>query len=297
MAREIRRWGPLFLTIGALIALALFLVPTPKRVEAATYSNPHWSNSSSSPACAGCPCPPCPRPSEYASVKDDEPYLCGVGWRTGSLVAYFPMIDSVQETGNLEFGIRWDGDISGATQVGNSCVLSFEHTVEYEELNPNDPDGNGGHEVCWRRPDGLIVTYDWDGTDYSTTDCSVRHDLTTNGSGNYVLTDQFGNEMVFDSNGMPDAYNDRNGNALDFTYNSSYQITGLTDTRGKTYSFSHNADGFLEVHPGCRRQPVGSWLRHERQPDHDRHAEHDAPDERYYVHAELRRLRSPDEHR
>ena len=73
----------------------------------------------------------------------------------------------------------------------------------------------------------------------------VTDALTTDTSGNYVLTDKWGNSWNFDPNGLPDSFTDRNGNLDDYTYSGSYQITGWTDERGKAYSFTRNSNNFV----------------------------------------------------
>ncbi len=237
MARQIRRYGPFVVVLAVLVGVAALLVPAPRVAEATTYSSPFWSNTSPQQECAGCWCPPCPRPALWSAEN--------VNWVTTELVFTYDLCRLRGVGGDFPISLSWRSYRSGMTQVGNGFILSFEHTVEYDELDPEDPDGNGGHQIHWRDSSGLVVTYDWDGTDYSTQDCSVHHTLTSPSSGIYKLTDKYGAEMLFDANGMPDKYTDRNGNELDFTYNSSYQITGLTDTRGGSFSFDHNADGFL----------------------------------------------------
>ena len=86
MSRQIRRFGPLFLTVGALVALALFLVPLPRSAEATSYSGPNWSNNSPSPECGGCNYEPCIRPELFDLDPDQDawPYCrLWAGWRTG----------------------------------------------------------------------------------------------------------------------------------------------------------------------------------------------------------------------
>jgi len=179
--------------------------------------------------------------------------------RTGELFVDLNLFRTPGVLGGNVFALRWRSEVSGLTQTGLGMLPSWEHTVEKVILNSQNPEGNGGHEVRWRRPDGLLVTYDWDGTAYSTLDCSIHDTLSKNGSGNYVITGKWGATKLFDANGMPDKYTDRNGNVLDFTYNSSYQWTAFTDDRGRTYTIHHDADGFIDYidDPASRRWSFG----------------------------------------
>ena len=147
--------------------------------------------------------------------------------------------------GTEGMGVMWRSYLSGVTQVGRGAILSFENTVEKEILISGNPNGNGGHQVIWRKPSGLAVVFDWDGSDYSTSDCSVKETLTTTGSGAYLLTGKYDDTMLFDANGMPDLYTDRNGNTVNPTYNGSLQLTGYAGTRGKNAAVAQDGDGFL----------------------------------------------------
>ena len=40
-------------------------------------------------------------------------------------------------------------------------------------------------------------------------------------------------------------YEDANGNTDTYTYNSSYELTGVTDDRGLTYTIGTNSDGYI----------------------------------------------------
>ena len=75
------------------------------------------------------------------------------------------------------------------------------------------------------------------------------HDLTITfvqkGSGNYRLTDKWGNRTDFDAQGCPAAAVDRNANTDTLTYNGAYQMTGYTDDRGKSYTPSSNSRGYM----------------------------------------------------
>nr|MDJ0523355.1 hypothetical protein [Planctomycetota bacterium] len=250
MSRQIRRFGPYFLLFATLIGLSMLLVPTPRMAEATTYSTPFYSNNSPSPECAACClCPPCPRPAEWVEYSVHDGYGgCRLGFsaRTGEVRGLFPICRFPGRVQSFDVFIMTRSYLSGGTQVGGDAILSFEHTVEEEIIDTGDPDSEGGTEITWRPPFGLPVLYYTDGSGgYATDDCSVHHTLSSPNSGIYKLTDKYGNTMLFDANGMPDTFSDRNGNDLEFTYNSSYQITGLTDTRGQTWSFSHNTAGFL----------------------------------------------------
>ena len=235
MAQQLTRLSPWILTASLLLGVALLLSPG-GQAGAATYTDPFWSNTSSEPEVA--PSPGTPRPDEWSAE--------GVNYRTGSLRLFFGLFETPRKVGTNRFYLTWRSDISGATQVGNGMVLSFEHSLRKVILDSGDPNGSGGHEAVWLRPDGLEVVFDWDGSDYSTSHAGVHDLLTVDLSGDYVLTDKWGGERKFDqSTGMLDTSTDRNGNVFDPDYDGSYQLTGLTDDRDQSYSTSYNTDGFL----------------------------------------------------
>lgn len=251
MAREIRRFGPFVIAFAVVFGIAALLLPPLRTVHATSYSTPHFGSTNPSPPCASCQEECYPKPAEYRWYDGDDWFDFGYSRRTGELKVHVAIHSEPGVASDLDVGICYSSYMSGGTQVGNGCVLSFEYTVEKEVLNPGDPDGSGGHAVYLRQPDGIIVTFDWDGTAYVAT-CCVTDTLTVNGSGSYELTSKHGDVMSFDANGMPSSYTDRNNNTLAFTYNSAYQITDMVGTRGGDWDFAHNTDGFLSeiTNPG-----------------------------------------------
>ena len=249
MARQMRRFGPFIIVFAVVFGIsALFLTPPREAHATVTYSDPYWSSNSPSPPCASCQEDCSPKPPEYSIIPFGNPYLIRGKFsnRTGELAMTFPVARQPGKLHDFVFAIHHYSWLDGGTQVGNKAILSFEHTVEKVILYEPDPDASGGHEVLWRQPNGVIVTWDWDGSVYSTQDCSVTETLVVNGSGKYVIEDKWGNLMEFDSNGMPSLFTDRNGNEMTFTYNGSLQLTDLDDTRGGDWDFGHNASGYLD---------------------------------------------------
>ena len=238
MAQQIRRFGPWILALGVIVALAVVLVPGPEYSHAANYADPYWDNDSTSQECGACSGCGCPRPAEWSPE--------GVSYRTGELVWDHHVLSFPGVLGNFSISLRWRSMINGTTQLGNSVLPSWETTAEYIEIDSIDPDSDGGHKVLVRRPTGRIDEFTWNGTAYDSDSCAITDDLTTDGgTGDYILTDKYGNEIQFDSNGMPDIYEDRNGNQIDLDYNGSLELTEITDTRGKTYTITTDAGGYI----------------------------------------------------
>ena len=151
MARQIRRFGPFIVVFAVVFGIsALFLTP-PESAAAATYTDPWWSNTSSSPECAACAGCGCPWPDEWSPE--------GVSYRTGDMIRSFDLFTTPKMNGHNHFGLLWRATIDGATQVGNGMVLSFEHTVEENIINAGDPDAYGGTEVYWRDGCGAYRSY------------------------------------------------------------------------------------------------------------------------------------------
>ena len=221
----------------ALLALGVAVALQPRPASAANYSDPWWTLASASPECL-CDTCGCEGPSEWT-----EP---GVSVRTGELRWHFPLFSTPGMVETHEFSLLHRSTISGRTQFGQGVIPAFFPTAQKVILDANNPNGNGGHKVVLRLETGQVAEFLWGGSSYSTTACSFHSTLTKNGSGNSVLTDLHNNAWVFDSNGMPDTYTDRNGNVLDWTFNGSLQWTGLTDDRGRTYTVHSNTAGYID---------------------------------------------------
>ena len=221
----------------ALLALGVTVALQPRPASAANYSDPWWTLASASPECP-CDTCGCEGPSEWT-----EP---GVSVRTGELRWHFPLFSTPGMVETHEFSLLHRSTISGRTQFGQGVIPGFFPTAQKVVLDANNPNGNGGHKVVLRLETGQVAEFLWGGSSYSTTACSFHSTLTKNGSGNSVLTDLHNNAWVFDSNGMPDTYTDRNGNVLDWTFNGSLQWTGLADDRGRTYTVHSNTAGYID---------------------------------------------------
>jgi len=247
--------------VVAVFVVLVLLGVIHRLAVAAPYTNPFWSNASSSAESA------VPHVADLAMVQEGNKCRsdsCGefrVDVRTGELFWDHFMFDTRGVEGDHVFALRWRSMISGSTQVGRQMLPSWETTVKYVVLVPLNPTGNGGHRVDVRRPSGRIDAFTWNGTAY-VAPSGVFDTLTTNGSGNYVLTTKQGFSKTFDANGMPAADDTPNGNTDTWTYNSSYQWTGLTDDRGKTYSISSNGSGYITsiTDPASRTWTLGYSL-------------------------------------
>lgn len=104
-------------------------------------------------------------------------------------------------------------------------------------------------------PDGNIVIYGYGGTAGQlyfhntgsgfTSPAGVKATLVKLGSGQYTLTvNSSGEKYTFGNSisaGLLVSDADRNGNAITFAYNSSAQLTGITDTQGRQYTLAYNA--------------------------------------------------------
>ena len=219
-----------------LVALVPILLLSHGRAEAAPYADPWWTSNSPSPECA-CESCGCERPSEWYQ---------GVSVRTGELALTIPLFSTPGLHGEHEFSLRFRSMNTGVSEFGRGMLASWQHTMHTVIVNAGNPNAAGGHYAEWRRPDGLLVTFTWDGSVYSTTDCDIHDVLTKNGSGNYVLTDKLGGTKQFDVNGMPDLDTAPTGATMDWTYNASLQWTALTDDRSRTYSVHHDGNDYVD---------------------------------------------------
>jgi len=227
----------LFTLLFCGIGISILIV---REVRAAPYSNPFWTNNSSSPESA------IEMVADLAMVREAVPSTAAgsrisVDARTGEL---FYDLELMRMPGVVEdnvFAIRWRSMLSGSTQVGNGMIPSWETTAKYVVINVGNPTGAGGHMVEIRRPTGRIDEFVWDGSEYDSPS-DVFDDLTAGGGGTYTLADRWGGYILFNSDGMPTNIVDRNGNADILTW-ISYQMTGFQDDRGKSYTISTNGAG------------------------------------------------------
>ena len=198
------------------------------------FTNSWWQNNSSNPECF-CDSTCCEKPAELIQEASNGGTRVLVSARTGELVVRHFLFDV---PGKLE---PWVGSMefrsmrSGMSQVGNRWVMGHDISVQ-----------TSGSTKYVRLPNGLILTYVQSGGVWSSTDCLNTMSLAQNGSGQDVLEDKYGNTWTFNSYGQLDSYTDATGNnTLDYTFNASYRWTGLTDTRGKSFTISANSDGFI----------------------------------------------------
>jgi RHS repeat-associated protein len=69
-----------------------------------------------------------------------------------------------------------------------------------------------------------------------------RYDrIVKNGSGTYTLTEKDGREYKFNAHNDIERIEDRNGNAITFGYDGSYQLTGITDDLNRTITLSYDS--------------------------------------------------------
>jgi YD repeat-containing protein len=91
---------------------------------------------------------------------------------------------------------------------------------------------------------GRRDTYTYSSGSYLT---PFQHDTTmTVGSSTTTISDRFGNVTTYDSTGKRVSRADRYGNTLTYTYTGD-QLTGLTDTLGRSYSMSYDSTGRLSA--------------------------------------------------
>ncbi len=230
---------PILLVVSlAVLAVGLVLASRPAPAHAATYASPHWTVSAAGgiqeKVCSGCGCE---MPSAIV-----EP---GVSVLTGELVLDIPFATYRTMHGDRGLSVRYRSMISGHTEFGVGMIPSWMTTVEETILNVGNPLANGGHTALVRLPTGHAVEFIWGGSSYSTTDCCFHDTLTKNGSGRYLLTALDGSTKLFDANGMPDVFTDSNGNADDYTYNSSLQCTGWTSACGLTTTLTHDSNNWV----------------------------------------------------
>ncbi|MCA9316687.1 MAG: hypothetical protein KDB73_14475 [Planctomycetes bacterium] len=74
----------------------------------------------------------------------------------------------------------------------------------------------------------------------------LHHDtsLVVGGGGGRTITDRFGKVTTVDSSGYCTSVADRYGNTISYTW-SSDKLTGITDTRGQSYTLAYGTDGRL----------------------------------------------------
>ena len=240
LQQELSTRRPYVALIVLMVLGVLLSVLFQERAEAAPYVNPFWANNSASPETA------------IAHIANLAMSPEGVDMRTGELFwdhFLFRMPGVLQDK---VFSLRWRSMIGGSSQLGNGILPSWEITAKYVLLIPGNPNGPGGHAYDMRSSYGRIDRHTWNGAIY--TKAADVFDTITVAGGLVTLTTKWGYGMIFDALGMPNKQDDPNLNRDLFTYNAQYQITGLTDDRGKLYTFARNANGYLTtITDGCSR--------------------------------------------
>jgi len=182
-----------------------------RQAIAAPYVNPFWANNSPSQESAICEVASRAMACESAKCGTGS---CGTGCagcgrccdvtvdvRTGELFWDKVLLTTPGVVEDNVFSIRWRSMIGGASQLGQGMLPSWETTAQYVLLNPGTPNGVNGHRVDIRRPSGRVDTFMWNGTAYTAP--SDVFDTLTTVSGNYRLTDKWGNRIDFDARGCP----------------------------------------------------------------------------------------------
>lgn len=93
--------------------------------------------------------------------------------------------------------------------------------------------GDGRQELFNKNPDGS----------YSSALPRLRQTLRKLANGTYELRDRFGTIRRFSAEGLLSAIADRNGNALQISYDSTGFVTAITDASGRVISFTKGANG------------------------------------------------------
>ncbi|MFM8301347.1 MAG: hypothetical protein ACKN99_02295, partial [Gemmatimonadota bacterium] len=228
------------LVLGPL-ALLLVLLVRPGAVQANSYTMPYWTNGSGNLECGPQPCPPCQTVSIYD--MNDTNLLSG-GWRLPITIATGPL-----RLGSMDLGILYRSEIEGESQLGNQWIPSWEYTVQKTVVNSGSPESNGGHYATVNYPCGFVGIFDWNGSVYVARSCGVTDTLgrPTGVTGPYQLTTKLGDEINFTLGGLPASREDSHGNTITYTYNTTTtQVQSITDDRGFTYTFGHDASGWVD---------------------------------------------------
>ena len=222
-----------FLMIALLVIGGVFLVAH-RSAYATAYANPFWAQNTTAPDCLGA------GGCGGAPVWSPE----GVNYHSGELAVDFPLFIDMSHAGTKPISLRWRSMVSGSTQMGTGMLPSWETTAKKVIVNQGNPNSAYGHYVDVRLPSGAIPRYDWLGSAYSAATCGDHNVLTTS-SGNYVLTNKWGDVTNFDSRGMPASYVDRNGNTETLSYDSSYRLTSYTPDIGNAWTITTNGNDFI----------------------------------------------------
>jgi len=240
MAKQIRQVGRALLYILPLVVLAVIFV-LPQQPSEAAYSNPYWTNDSSSPEC---PCSNCGCGGAPEWYPEGDGFYVNV--RTRELMWQLDLLRMPGLESDFALGLLYRTAVNGETDFGSRMLLRPVRTAQKVILDAEHPNDPGGHEMVIRDHSGLPWIYSWDGSVYSAESCKLHDELTVDQSGDYILTDPWKNYWTFDATtGMPKSRTSANANVVTYTFNEYLQLVQIEDDRGGIYTFYHDENGYI----------------------------------------------------
>lgn len=135
---------------------------------------------------------------------------------------------------------------------GRGLPFVFTRTLNVQDSS-NGPFGPGWthsyNVVLTKQGDGTVIVKMGDGHEeyydpanggYQPRDPGVFNTLVKNADGSFTLTQKNQTRMAFNSTGQLTSISDRNGNSLSFTYNGAGNLVTIADTVGRVVSLSYN---------------------------------------------------------
>ncbi len=179
----------------------------------------------------------------YTLVKQnlDDRLLIETNVANGNLVAQYTALQ-IRGTGlDLDIAFTYNSQSTTSSVLGPNWNLSVGNGVS---LSFN------GNNVTLHGSSGVSALYTYDTSSYDNYDEPAGLDATlvqsTVNGASYVLIFQKTSECFgFDSHGREIFDQDKNGHQITFLYNSSGNISSLTDTQNRTTTFGYNSGGLL----------------------------------------------------
>ncbi|MGB8343537.1 MAG: RHS repeat-associated core domain-containing protein [Ktedonobacteraceae bacterium] len=144
---------------------------------------------------------------------------------------------------NLAITSTYNSQSTASGTLGNGWNLSVGNGVT---LTPS------GNNYILNGPSGFSATYEANNDSYGDFEEPPGLDATLlassiNGASHVIVFQHTGECLGFNSNGYEIFDEDRNSNQITFTYNSSNQLTTITDTQGRLTTLAYDSAGHVKT--------------------------------------------------
>jgi RHS repeat-associated protein len=172
-----------------------------------------------------------------AAFSSSNPYLSrhGINFSTGNKYLHQNDISLAGPIFSLRFSRNYNSQSSDTSILGYGWSFSWD-----ERLIPNDNLG----VIIHKRSDGSQVHFSPNGTDTWISQFGKKSVIVRTETGS-TLTETNGSQLFFDNDGRLIEQRDKNGNAIQLSYDGD-KLKTVTDAFGRSLTMNYSADSLLE---------------------------------------------------